>query len=249
GVLAEIERLGAKKAYIMGSSAAVSNAVEASLVGVGLQTERIVGADRYATSALTASKVAGLEGTAFAKKAFLARGDNFADGLAASPLAYRNKIPVVLTRPTELSAPAANVIGTLGITDVTILGSSAAVSEGIEGAVNALGTVTATRRLQGADRYATAQEIAKYAFANSLATMGFIGVATGLDFPDALAGGIATGERGGIMVLTRPGALSANWVGYLPGVYGDTKPDIQLYGGSNVLSDEVMDTLKSMLID
>ncbi|MCL2503163.1 MAG: cell wall-binding repeat-containing protein [Coriobacteriia bacterium] len=249
GVLAEIERLGAKKVYIMGSSAAVSNAVEASLAGAGLQVERVQGADRYATSAAVAQKVAGLEGTSFAKKAFLARGDNFADGLAASPLAYRNKIPVVLTRPAELSAPAANVIGTLDINDITILGSSAAVSEGVEGAVNALGTVTATRRLQGADRYATAQEIAKYAFANSLATMDFIGVATGLNFPDALAGGVAAGERGGIIILTAPDALSANWVNYLSGAYGDTKPDIQLYGGDNVLSDNVMGTLKSMLID
>jgi len=71
----------------------------------------------------------------------------------------------------------------------------------------------------------------------------------GLNFPDALADGVATGERGGIIVLTAPGALSPVWANYLPGAYGGGSPDIQLFGGSNVLSDNIMNTLKEMLID
>ncbi|MCL2504501.1 MAG: cell wall-binding repeat-containing protein [Coriobacteriia bacterium] len=185
GVLDEINRLGAKNVYVMGSAAAVSDTVVGTLKGAGLTVERIAGTDRYQTSAAIAQKVADIEGAAFAKKAFLARGDNFADGLAVSPLAYQNKIPVVLTRPTELPATASGVISGLGINDVTILGSAAAVSAGIEASVGRLAT---TRRVAGADRYETAQKIAEYALDNSLATKGFIGVATGLNFPDALAG-------------------------------------------------------------
>jgi len=252
GVIDEIGRLGAGEAWIMGSDAAVSAAVEDALGKAGLEVLRLEGADRYETSAEIAWAVAEIEndeGAGFSKKAFLARGDNFADGLAASPLAYRNKIPVVLTRPTELSWDAADIIEFLEINDVTILGSTAAISAGVEAEVRALDTKPAVRRLGGTDRYATAQEIAKYAFNNSLATKNFIGVATGLNFPDALAGGIAAGERGGIIILTAPAALSANWVDYLPGAYGSTKPDIQLYGGNNVLSDNVMNKLKEMLID
>jgi len=251
GVLDEIGRLGAGEAWIMGSEAAVSAAVEDALGKAGLEVFRLEGEDRYETSAEIAWAVAEIEdeGAGFSKKAFLARGDNFADGLAASPLAYRNKIPVVLTRPTELSWDAADIIEFLEINDITILGSTAAISAGVEAEVRALDTKPAVRRLGGTDRYATAQEIAKHAFENSLATKGFIGVATGLDFPDALAGGVAAGERGGIIILTAPAALSANWVGYLPGAYGSTKPDIQLYGGNNVLSDNVMNKLKEMLID
>ncbi|MCL2503899.1 MAG: cell wall-binding repeat-containing protein [Coriobacteriia bacterium] len=249
GVQAEIERLGAEEAWVMGSSAAVSYAVEDALGDAGLDVFRLEGADRYETSAEVAYAVAYLEGTAFSEKAFLARGDNFADGLAASPLAYKGKIPVVLTRPASLSAPAADAIEGLGIADVTILGSTAAVSQGVEDAVRALGTHPAVRRVAGTDRYRTAEEVAKHAFANSLATKGFIGVATGLNFPDALAGGAAAGERGGVLLLTAPDALSANWAAYLPGAYAGTSPDIQVYGGSNVVSDAVFDALKAMLID
>ncbi|MCL2503105.1 MAG: cell wall-binding repeat-containing protein [Coriobacteriia bacterium] len=248
GVLAEIERLGAERAYIMGSPAAVSNAVESALTGAKLQVERIAGTDRYGTSAAIADKVAELEGPSFAKKAFLARGDNFADGLAVSPLAYRNKMPVILTRPAELPSPAANAVLGLGITDVAILGSTAAVASDVELAVRNLGTSPTVRRVAGATRYETAQKIAEHAFTNSLATKGFIGVATGTNFPDALAGGAATGERGGILVLTASDALSANWVTYLPDTYGSTKPNIQIYGGENVVSGNVMGKLEDLLL-
>ncbi|MCL2503296.1 MAG: cell wall-binding repeat-containing protein [Coriobacteriia bacterium] len=67
GVLTEIERLGAKKAYIMGSTAAASDAVEGSLASAGLSVERIQGADRYGASAAIAAKVAALENASFAK--------------------------------------------------------------------------------------------------------------------------------------------------------------------------------------
>ncbi|MCL2503041.1 MAG: cell wall-binding repeat-containing protein [Coriobacteriia bacterium] len=158
-------------------------------------------------------------------------------------------MPAILTRPASLPGAAASAIELLGIGDVTVPGSTAAVSAAAEAEVRALGPRPAVRRLGGAGRYATAQRIAGHAFEGSLATKGFIGVATGLNFPDALAGGAAAGERGGVLVLTAPDAPSGNWAGYLPGAYAGTKPDIQLYGGSNVLSDNVFNTLKEMLID
>jgi len=251
GVRDEIKRLGAGEVWIMGSDAAVSKAVKDELSGAGLSVERIAGADRYETSAKITQAVAALAGPSFAKKAFLARGDNFADGLAVSPLAYRNKIPVILTRPTSLSWAAADIIKDMKIADVTILGSSAAVSVDVENAIKALDTNPKVRRVQGATRYETAQKIAEYAFANSLATRSFIGVATGLNFPDALAGGAAAGKHGGILALTTPEILSANWASYLPGAYGSAKPkpDIQIYGGNNVVSDNVMEKLRDLLLD
>ncbi|MCL2503580.1 MAG: cell wall-binding repeat-containing protein [Coriobacteriia bacterium] len=249
GVLNEIERLGADEVWIMGSEAAVSNTVEDALRSAGLGVLRIAGTDRYETSAEIAFAVSGLEGAGFVKKAFLARGDNFADGLAVSPLAYKNKIPVVLTRPTSLSSAAAEIIEYLEINDVTILGSPAAVSDSVESAVKGLAAGMTVRRVAGATRYETAQKIAEYAFDNSLATKNFIGVATGLNFPDALAGGAATGERGGILVLTTPDALSANWAAYLPSAYTGLRPNVQIYGGSNVVSDDILYTLQEFFFD
>ena len=249
GILQEADRLGATEVYIIGSTAAVSGAVEAELSGAGLSVERIAGADRYATSAAIAQKVADLEGEYFIEKAFLTRGDNFADGLAVSPLAYSNRIPVILTQPMSLSAPAANTITGLGIADVVILGSNAAVSDSVERAVRGLSTHPTVKRVAGADRYETSQRIAAYAFANYLAWQDFVGVATGLDFPDALAGGVAAGERGGILVLTDPNKLSPIWAGYLAGAYAYGTPSIQIYGGPNVVSDNVMSKLQEIFLD
>ncbi|MCL2503094.1 MAG: cell wall-binding repeat-containing protein [Coriobacteriia bacterium] len=87
GALDEVRRLEASKVYIMGSTAAVSEIVEGLLTDVGLSIERIGGNDRYETSALIANKIASFATGDFAKKALIARGDNFADGLAVSPLA------------------------------------------------------------------------------------------------------------------------------------------------------------------
>ncbi|MCL2503421.1 MAG: cell wall-binding repeat-containing protein, partial [Coriobacteriia bacterium] len=249
GVLQEANRLGAAEVYIIGSTAAVSNAVEAELSGAGLKVERIAGADRYATSAAIAQKVASLEGEYFMEKAFLVRGDNFADGLAVSPLAYSNRIPVVLTQPTSLSASAANTITGLDITDVVILGSNAAVSDSVEHAVRGLSTCPMVQRVAGADRYETSQRIAAYAFENYLAWKDFVGVATGLNFPDALAGGVAAGQRSGVLALTDPNRLSPIWAGYLAGAYVYSTPEIQIYGGSNVVSDDVMSKLQEIFLD
>ncbi|MCL2504314.1 MAG: cell wall-binding repeat-containing protein, partial [Coriobacteriia bacterium] len=126
-------------------------------------------------------------------------------------------------------------------------GSDAAVSSGAEDAVKALGTRPTVRRISGATRYGTAQEIAAYAFENSLATKGFIGIATGADFPDALAGGVATGRRGGILVITAPDAPLRDWATCLSDACAIAKPDVQIYGGSNVVPDSVMDRLHELL--
>ncbi|MCL2503886.1 MAG: cell wall-binding repeat-containing protein [Coriobacteriia bacterium] len=155
---------------------------------------------------------------------------------------------MVLTRPTELSWDAADIIEFLEITDITILGSEAAVSVGVEATVRGLDTRPTVRRVAGSDRYRTAEAIAKYAFVNPLAAKNFIGVATGLNFPDALAGGVAAGKRGGILVLTAPEVLSQNWDSYLPNAYGGIKPGIQVYGGSNVVSDNLMKKLEGLLL-
>jgi len=211
GVLSETDRLGATEVWIMGSDKAVSATVEASLKKAGLSTERVAGVDRYATSAEAAKKVAELEGAVFADKAFLARGDDLADGIAVSPVAYSNKIPVLLTSPNALSGAASDAITALGIKDVTILGSPSAIATGAEDSVG--GIVPTKCRVGGVDRYETAQAIAEYAFDNSLVAKNSTGV--------------ATDKRRDTLTLIDPKALSPDWAGFLSSVYAGAKPDLQ----------------------
>ncbi|MCL2503980.1 MAG: cell wall-binding repeat-containing protein [Coriobacteriia bacterium] len=244
GVVAEIRRLSASEVIIIGGTAAVSDGVEAALKALpGVSVERISGSDRYATAAAVASKAKGIIGEDFSKKAFLARGDDFADGLSVAPLAYANGIPVLLTRSTDLSAPAASSITGLGITDVTIIGGTNVVSSAVENSVRNLAT---TRRVAGNNRFETAERVARYGIEQGLADTGFIGVATGLNFPDALAGGAATGKRGGVLLLTSSNALSPNWEGFLASE-ADEYTDVQVFGGYTAISSACRDKISVLL--
>ncbi|MCL2503426.1 MAG: cell wall-binding repeat-containing protein [Coriobacteriia bacterium] len=78
-------------------------------------------------------------------------------------------------------------------------------------------------RVYGTDRFATAIEVSKANFTSADAVI----IATGMNYADALSG---------------------NWDSYLPGAYGGTKPDIQVYGGENVVSENVMSRLEDLLL-
>ncbi|MCL5888142.1 MAG: cell wall-binding repeat-containing protein [Actinobacteria bacterium] len=96
-------------------------------------------------------------------------------------------------------------------------------------------------RLAGDNRYTTAAAIAEYAV-GQLLWFGWdgVGLATGTNFPDALAGGVLQGLNGSVMLLTpsnslhpaAASALSANALEI------DT---ITFFGGAGAISQEVRD--------
>jgi hypothetical protein len=90
---------------------------------------------------------------------------------------------------------------------VLILGEADVVSAEIEEALKvSLGESNVTR-LGGATRYDTAAMIAGAGVEGGLSWNG-VGITTGENFPDALAGGVLQGKRGSVMLLTRTGTLS-----------------------------------------
>ena len=148
------------------------------------QVTRIGGADRYQTSLLV-SQAQWKSGTANA--VVLARGDQAPDALAGVPLAAHVHGPLLLTNPTAMgqatSAEIARVTGGPSPDKtVYILGGDAAVSPSIESGLRTAGYHVV--RYQGADRYGTARAVAS-AFGNTSHVI----VATGQNFPDALAAG------------------------------------------------------------
>lgn len=247
GVATEITRLGATKVVVVGGTSAVSEAVKTQIASAtGATVTRVAGADRYATSAEVAKRIVAELGTGFSGSAFLVRGDQFADALAASPLAYNANVPILLTASTSLSPATEAAIKTLGIDDVAIIGSTNAVSKSVADAVTALPGTPAVTRVAGADRYATAHAVAEFGLDNGLCTTGFIGVATGADFPDALGGGIAAGEHGGVLLMTAPDALSSVWTRFLTDECAPTTMT-QVFGGSNAVSNAVKVQIDTLL--
>lgn len=239
---AEIDRLGASAVAIVGGTAAVPAAVEAAFAA-DYDVDRIAGADRYETAAEVARRLKAAGGKA--STAFVARGDAFPDALSAAPFASGRAMPVLLTRPTDLPDATAEALADIGSTSVVVLGGTSAVGEGVAGELDLLlsGTVD---RWEGADRYATAMKIAEGGIGRGWGTWATVGIATGVNFPDALGGGAAIGFRGGVLLLTAPTALSEGVSGLLSLHISDIDT-IEVLGGENALSVGVYNELQALL--
>jgi putative cell wall-binding protein len=206
-VRAEITRLGATHAVIIGSAGVVSKAVEndlGKLVGGATRVERIAGSERYDTAARVARATMQVLGASSADDVFLAVGDNFPDALAASPAAYAKRWPIVLTPRTSLPTQARSALTALAPKRVHILGGIGAVPLLVEKQLRDAYPSLVVDRWKGENRYATAVDIAN----RSGLSWGGIGIATGQNFPDALAGGVMQGKLGGVVLLTPTASLS-----------------------------------------
>jgi putative cell wall-binding protein len=249
-VAAEIARLGATRAYVLGGKGAVDDAVFDALedlLGAGNVT-RIGGADRFETANLVSVAAvnemkagAGFDGTAF-----VATGANFPDALAAAPLSVAKGWPLFLAGPNGLSAATTSAMAACGITDVIVLGGTGVVSGTVESGLKTTygnGNVT---RLYGASRYHTAAAVAAYGCNAAGLSWDGLAIATGTDFPDALAGGVLQGVRGSVMLLTDRTLLSAPTASALGGNKSSIE-HVTFLGGTGAVSQSVRDAVAGTL--
>lgn len=192
----ELRRLKPARIRIVGGTGVVSLGVERIARGIA-PTTRLSGPDRYATGLAVLNSI-----FPKADHAFLATGRGYADALAASGAAGANGDPVVLVDGLRSSVPW-TVIDSLrkrGVARIGITGQTGVVSAGIETQLKQAGfSVT---RYGGANRYDTAAAINRAFFTPGTPTTQFM--ASGLDFPDALAGAALAGRLGAPMHLTHP---------------------------------------------
>lgn len=193
-----------------------------------LPAERLAGSDRLRT-AVAVSEALYDDGEA--ASAVLARADDFPDALAGAPVAREVDGPLLLTASDELSGPARAELERVLAPDATVhlLGGEGALGSGVASDVADLGVDVA--RLAGASRFDTAVEAARM-----VPETGTAFVASGGDFPDALAAAAIAGDRGWPIVLTAEHELPDSVAAYL-----DDAAFEQLYlvGGSGVVSDAV----------
>jgi len=201
----ELTKLGVKTVYVLGDANAVPTAQSDALTAAGYTVTRLGGADRYATAKLVAeqSGLTAAGSIAGVKTAIVATGQNFPDALSAGPIAYAKNLPIILTTPASLSTTASATLTDLGIKNVIIAGSTAAVSQADEDAIKALG-ITTTRE-SGTDRSNTSQLLAEWAISNAGFTATSFSVASGdssLGGADALAGGPFAGSTSTPILVT-----------------------------------------------
>ena len=179
--------------------AAVLGLVTTLLVGVAdpgatwtRNPQRIAGADRYQTS-VDLSNAAFPNG---APAAVVVSGESFPDGLAAGPLAVLLGGPVLLTQRDQVPATILAELQRLQPSSITVVGGTAAVSDAVVASITGATALTPTR-IFGDDRYLTAAAVAaKFPSAGKVAY-----VASGVDFPDALAAGAAAANATAPLLL------------------------------------------------
>jgi putative cell wall-binding protein len=154
---------------------------------------RLSGADRYAAAA-------GISAANFAPHvthAYIATGMNFPDALAGAPVAAVNSSPILLVPGTSIPQVVQTELTRLAPGSITVLGGAGSVSESVKTQLAAF-TAGAVTRLSGSDRYAAAAAISAASFAPHV-THAYI--ATGANFPDALAGAPVAGINSSPVLL------------------------------------------------
>ncbi|MEO6294994.1 MAG: S8 family serine peptidase [Candidatus Limnocylindria bacterium] len=168
----------------------------------GKAIARLAGADRFATAAAISASTF----QAGAAVAYVATGATFPDALAGGPAAKVGGGPLLLTGTNSIPAATAAELARLRPGRIVVLGGTGAVTEAT---LNQLGRYTSggVYRLAGADRYGTAAAISRAVFARNPSV---VYVATGADYPDALAAGTAAANANAPVLLVTANAVPAS---------------------------------------
>ena len=220
----EILRLHAKKAYILGGTGAVSEVVEDAVKAMGLDVVRISGANRFGTAAAVAKELAKYYTPTTAVMAY---GLDFPDALAAASYAAVNGYPILLVRSDVLTSATETVIAELNIDDFIVVGGPGVISDSL------FHQFKNATRVAGGNRYETAIELAKYFYSDNERVY----LATGLDFADAITGGVLAAKNNSAMLLVRKDRIPVSVQDFISG-YGFYTATI--FGGEGAISDTVI---------
>lgn len=164
------------------------------------RVRRLSGSSRYGTAAGIALAVykQGASG------AVLVTGANGSpDALAGATLAASRGLPLLLSAPDHLPAETANALTQLGVSSVTIVGGTAAVSENVAQAMRARGW--AVQRVSGPDRYSTSASVARMVGGGS----GLAFIISGESFVDGIPAAAVAAHLGAPVLLTARNSVPA----------------------------------------
>lgn len=197
---AALTHLEPESIVVLGGTGSVSGDVMTEL---GAYTEgtvtRVSGTNRYETAAeISKAYGSGVD------TVYVATGADYPDALSVSALAATQGAPILLTSPGNLPSATRGALARLAPESIVVVGGEGAVSstvldqlkEYVDGPAD-------VARLAGANRYDTSRLVAQRFPAGVDVSF----VATGVEFPDALAGAALAGRFSGPVVLTRPDLL------------------------------------------
>jgi len=241
-LMVEIDRLGATDVVLIGGTGVISTDIEDGLAAE-YNVKRVFGANRFETAAEVAREVAAFGGNT--ADAYFVRGDDFADAISVSPFAYSTQTPVLLVQTTGVPTWTEDVIDELGVTSGMIAGGVGAVDANAEADLETLLGAPLVR-WAGLSRFETAALAAQWHVDQGLATFGYVGIATGYNFPDALGGGAAAGANGGVLLLTRVDSLVPETRAILEDNVAMID-EVHVFGGTGAINATVYSAIESIL--
>ncbi|GAB6173359.1 hypothetical protein JCM15765_28370 [Paradesulfitobacterium aromaticivorans] len=224
--------------YLLGGTGVIDKSFEDELNTNGIKKiTRLAGADRYETSAKIADQLRVKTGTPLV----LVSGENYPDALSVSSIAAQMGMPILLSQKDGLSESISQDIAAIQPDKVYIIGQEGAISPNIENQVARITGLTSENivRIGGVDRYATSLAIAQYFNIDSRNAC----IATGENYPDALAGSVYAAKRKAPIILTDSN-LTVQTVSYLE----SGKPaGMVIFGGEAAVSKDIEQQLKQLL--
>ena len=188
----EIERLKAKKVFVVGGDNAISKTgIDTTLKSEKIDVTRLEGQDRYSTSQQVMEKTKEIINPEYL---LIASGKNFPDALAATGFFVNHKSVMVLS--DGVTYPQSN------LQEIAIGGKNQLPLKGFKG-----------KRVSGKDRYETALEIAKLSFDKNNNAI----LASGQVFADSLSAVSLTKKHNAPIILTQSDSLTENAKKYLNG--------------------------------
>lgn len=203
---------------------------------------RLNGDDRFETATKIAKHPdSGLQD---ATVAFVAYGWDFPDALAAAAAAGKMSAPILLVgkKPAEAQTAIDHLLTMSKLEKVFVIGGTATIPLDVEARIrNSLPTKT-VKRIDGANRYETAIKVAETFFTDSKEVF----IATGADYPDALAAAALAGGKNAPVLLTN-GTLTKSMSEYLLGLSG--KVTVYIVGGDQVVPNTLIANIKELQKD
>ncbi len=236
--LAELKRLKAKNVIVVSTNGAIGSKAKAELKGYKVTS--IAGKNYYETATKVAKAL-----QAKTKKApdtiFFATDSAFADALSASPIAAIKNAPIIYLKNKGSidSATAAYLKSVKGkVKNAYVIGGDGVISDAMmKNVATALGLKSGKTvvRVAGKNRYETCVAVNKK-FKSVVSSEG-ICVAKGLDFPDALAGGVYAAKNKQALFLADGNKLQDVQSSYLK---SKNAAKITALGGTGAVSDDLV---------
>ena len=240
----EIKRLQPQEIIVLGGTGVVSAKVETALEKLGKdywkldakKVTRQAGSDRYSTAAEISAK----HFKAGVPVAYVATGADFPDALTGGPAAAKLGGPILLTQKDKVPEATVKELKRLKPKKIVVLGGTGVVPASVQVALKSY-TTGKVDRVSGSDRYLTAQAISRSAFK---AGVPVVYIATGANFPDALAGGAAGAALDGPVLLVTGTSIPKATEDELKRL----KPKhIVVLGGTAAVSSKVQTDLNALL--